>query len=1128
MKYNLLSLLLILAFNISFGQNISFKQIPAPPPAPQNITSFTGAYYGATTSADVNNDGYLDLFITGKNSAGGKIALLYINDVYGNLTQVFSTPFIGVYNSAIATADIDGDGDVDVLISGKNSSNQRITKLYTNNGSGVFTLNPTTVFEGLEEGTIDFCDVDGDADQDVLITGINSSGQQKSNLYTNNGSGTFTLVSGTPFTGVKTGAVAFVDIDNDLDQDVLITGYKSYNHSVSHLYKNNGSGIFTASSASTIDSVFNSSIAFADIDNDGDMDLLLAGNTTYQNYVTQLYSNNGSGIFTKVIGTSFLGISYGDVAFIDIDNDNDQDIFITGDLSNKVAKLYSNNGSGVYTATAGDPFVGVGGSSVAVGDFDNDNDQDIFLMGDGGFNKKFSNLYVNNGTGTFALATGTPFEELYYGKIAYADVDNDGDQDVFIGGMHLNSTYQSKLYINNGNGSYQIDTLNIFDSISCFSVAFADIDGDSDMDLIYSGKNNSYARVTKLLINNGSGVFSLVSSTPFSAMACSSIAFADIDGDTDLDLLLCGENSTAITNTLLYSNNGSGVFTLITNTSLINVDESAVAFADIDGDNDQDLLITGHNNNYPNVYSKLYTNNGTGTFTLVSGNPFYNAKNGAVAFVDIDGDNDQDVLISGEHGSGLKLSRLYTNNGSGVFSYVPYTPFENVYKSSISIADIDNDNDMDILISGTSSTYHATTKLYINNGSGSFSYQLGMPFDSLFNGSIVFLDINNDNYKDIIIAGSNWQEHYCAKLYKNESNNTYSTDIQVACDSFTWTNGLTYYASNSTATDTLVNSIGGDSIITLNLTINNPTVNTEVVIACDSFIWIDGLTYTSNNNTAIDTLSSIWGCDSILLLDLTIYPSSLSTDTVIACDSFTWINGLTYTSNNNTATDTLSSIWGCDSILLLDLTIYPSSLSIDTVIACDSFTWIDGLTYTSNNNTAIDTLSSIWGCDSIVSLNLTIDTVDVSLSVNEPSITSNAVNATYQWLDCNANYAIISNATSQTYTAVQNGQYAVEIIQNSCTDTSNCVAINHIAIGENSIFNNIQIYPNPTTGKVLINLGNLKEADVFLYNNYGQLLLTKRLLKAKDTNLNINKPPGIYLLVLRALNQSYYYKIVLQ
>jgi len=98
-----------------------------------------------------------------------------------------------------------------------------------------------------------------------------------------------------------------------------------------------------------------------------------------------------------------------------------------------------------------------------------------------------------------------------------------------------------------------------------------------------------------------------------------------------------------------------------------------------------------------------------------------------------------------------------------------------------------------------------------------------------------------------------------------------------------------------------------------------------------------------------------------------------SEDTVTACDSYTWIDGVTYTSNNNTATDTLIASNGCDSIVSLNLTINDTKTSTDTVVANDSsYTWIDGVTYTSSNNTATDTLIASNGCDSIVTLNLTL------------------------------------------------------------------------------------------------------------------------------------------------------------
>ena len=204
--------------------------------------------------------------------------------------------------------------------------------------------------------------------------------------------------------------------------------------------------------------------------------------------------------------------------------------------------------------------------------------------------------------------------------------------------------------------------------------------------------------------------------------------------------------------------------------------------------------------------------------------------------------------------------------------------------------------------------------------------------------------------------------------------NTPSTgnDNQTHCNSFIWIDGNTYTSNNTTATHTLTNAVGCDSIVTLNLTILNSSTGTDNQTHCNSFIWIDGNTYTSNNTTATHTLINSVGCDSVVTLNLTINYDNTGIDTKVACNSYTWIDGITYTSNNNTATHTLTNIYGCDSVVTLDLTVNYSNTGIDTQIACDSFTWIDGNSYTLSNNTATHTLSNIYGCDSVVTLNLTV------------------------------------------------------------------------------------------------------------------------------------------------------------
>ncbi len=102
-------------------------------------------------------------------------------------------------------------------------------------------------------------------------------------------------------------------------------------------------------------------------------------------------------------------------------------------------------------------------------------------------------------------------------------------------------------------------------------------------------------------------------------------------------------------------------------------------------------------------------------------------------------------------------------------------------------------------------------------------------------------------------------------------------------------------------------------------------------------------------------------------------PTSYETDLIVKCDSYTWIDGNTYTASNNTATYTLSNSVGCDSILNLNLVINESSTGTDTQFATESFTWIDGVTYTESNSTATYTLTNSNNCDSIITLDLVIN-----------------------------------------------------------------------------------------------------------------------------------------------------------
>ena len=210
-------------------------------------------------------------------------------------------------------------------------------------------------------------------------------------------------------------------------------------------------------------------------------------------------------------------------------------------------------------------------------------------------------------------------------------------------------------------------------------------------------------------------------------------------------------------------------------------------------------------------------------------------------------------------------------------------------------------------------------------------------------------------------------------LTVNQNGTNVITD--VACDSYTL-NAQTY-TSSGTYTQTLpgVAANGCDSVITLNLIINYSNTGVDVVSTCDSYTWIDGNTYTANNNTATWTLTNAAGCDSVVTLNLTINQSSTSSITEVVCDSYTAPNGTVYTASG-TYVDVIPNVAGCDSTITITLTVNNSESVILTEVSCDSYT-LNGFIYTSSG-IYTQSLTTVSGCDSIITLNLTINNATTS------------------------------------------------------------------------------------------------------------------------------------------------------
>ena len=328
-----------------------------------------------------------------------------------------------------------------------------------------------------------------------------------------------------------------------------------------------------------------------------------------------------------------------------------------------------------------------------------------------------------------------------------------------------------------------------------------------------------------------------------------------------------------------------------------------------------------------------------------------------------------------------------------------------------------------------------------------------------------------------------------------------STVTETACESFVW-NGTTYTKSGTYEFKTK-NAKGCDSIVTLNVTINQPTASTATESACESFIW-NGTTYTKSGSYEFKTKNAK-GCDSIATLNLTINQPSSSTVTEVACGSFDW-NGKNYKVSGTYEFKT-KTVKGCDSIVTLNLTVNQPSASTVTETACESFVW-NGTTYKASGVYTFKAKNA-KGCDSIVTLNLTINTIPaVTASLQNGSLAASTVNASYQWVNCDANNAVIANETKQTYLPIQTGNYAVKVSSNGCEATSACVKFEAQSTTGLVYANQVafSIYPNPNQGVFHIaglptgtyKILNLMGAEVFQFtveSTDAQLLNLSHLAK---------------------------------
>ncbi|HUS17050.1 MAG TPA: FG-GAP-like repeat-containing protein [Chloroflexia bacterium] len=380
--------------------------VPAPNGGATRLITATAAFHDSTplgwpalqettTSwGDYDNDGRLDLLLTGQPSSTF-ITRLYHNDGGGQFTDATPAGFPGVGRGAGVWGDYDNDGLIDLILTGLTSSST-ITRVYHNDGAGAFHTVTPAGLPGLDFSTAAWGDYDNDGRLDFIVSGYAGSlATNITRLYHNDGGNAFHDATPSGLPGFSSGSIAWGDYDNDGRVDLLFTG-EGNAALLAQVWHNDGGGAFHNATPAGLPHGDYGSVGWGDYDNDGLLDFVLtgAGGTP----LGKIYHNDGGGVFHDATPANVLGVFLGSLAWGDYDADGRLDLLIMGSRYNGlISRLYHNEGGGQFTDVTPVDLPPLQTGMLSWGDYDGDGRLDFAIGGRNASNAPVTRLYHNDG-----------------------------------------------------------------------------------------------------------------------------------------------------------------------------------------------------------------------------------------------------------------------------------------------------------------------------------------------------------------------------------------------------------------------------------------------------------------------------------------------------------------------------------------------------------------------------------------------------------------------------------------------------------------------------------------------------------------------------------------------------------